>query len=143
MLQNERPVEFASCALTDTQQRYAQIEKEMLAVQYGLTRFHQYVYGQVVTVETDHKPYQVAASDLFELDGHSFLLVVDCYSKWRNVTELADTRTITVIWHLENMFCDFGIPQTLFSDNGAVVVPNSVTLRSECTCNIKSTLSAK
>ena len=28
----------------------------MLAVQYGLTRFHQYVYGQMVTVETDHKP---------------------------------------------------------------------------------------
>ena len=25
-------------------------------MQYGLTRFHQYVYGQVVTVETDHKP---------------------------------------------------------------------------------------
>ena len=55
MLQNERPVEFALCALTETQQRYAQIEKEMLAMQYGLTRFHQYVYGQVVTVETDHK----------------------------------------------------------------------------------------
>ena len=43
MLQNERPVEFVSSALTETQQRYAQIEKEMLAVQYGLTRFHQYV----------------------------------------------------------------------------------------------------
>ena len=28
----------------------------MLAVQYGLTCFHQYVYGQVVIVETDHKP---------------------------------------------------------------------------------------
>ena len=41
---------------SETQQRYAQIKKEMLAVQYGLTHFHQYVYGQVVTVETDHKP---------------------------------------------------------------------------------------
>ena len=56
MLQNERPVGFASCALTEAQQLYAQIEKEMLAVQYGLTRFHQYVYRQVVTVEIDHKP---------------------------------------------------------------------------------------
>ena len=43
MLKNERPVEFVSSALTETQQRYAQIEKEMLAVQYGLTRFHQCV----------------------------------------------------------------------------------------------------
>ncbi|XP_045023113.1 uncharacterized protein K02A2.6-like isoform X3 [Daphnia magna] len=32
------------------------IEKELLAVQFGLLRFRQYVYGQKVTVETDHKP---------------------------------------------------------------------------------------
>ena len=42
--------------MTDTQQRYAQIEKEFLAIQYGLERLHQYVYGQLVTVETDHEP---------------------------------------------------------------------------------------
>ena len=41
--------------MTDTQQRYAQIEKEFLAIQFGLKRFHQYVYGRI-TVETDHKP---------------------------------------------------------------------------------------
>lgn len=56
ILQNGQPVEYASCTLTQTQQRYAQIEKEMLAIQYGLSRFHQYVYGKRVTVETDHKP---------------------------------------------------------------------------------------
>ena len=32
--------------------------------------------------EVSSYPYQVVASDLFELDGHSYLLVVDCYSKW-------------------------------------------------------------
>ncbi len=34
----------------------AQIGKEMLAVSYGLTRFHQYTYGRDVRVITDHKP---------------------------------------------------------------------------------------
>lgn len=59
LLQAGRPVEFASATLTDTQTRYAQIEKELLAVVYGLERFHQYVFGRrEVTVETDHKPLE-------------------------------------------------------------------------------------
>ena len=56
LLQNGQPIEFASRTLTETQRRYAQIEKELLAVLFGLQRFHQYVYGQTVIGETDHKP---------------------------------------------------------------------------------------
>lgn len=56
IMQNGQPVEFASCSLTSAQKSYAQIEKEFLAIQYGLTRFHQYIYGQKITVETDHLP---------------------------------------------------------------------------------------
>lgn len=56
LLQGGQPIEFASRTLTDTQRRYAQIEKELLAVLFGLQRFHQYVYGEKVVVETDHKP---------------------------------------------------------------------------------------
>ncbi|XP_045458516.1 uncharacterized protein K02A2.6-like [Melitaea cinxia] len=59
LLQNGRPVEFASCTLTDAQKRYAQIEKEMLAIVFACERFHQYIYGQSrVVVETDHKPLE-------------------------------------------------------------------------------------
>ena len=37
--------------------RYAQIEKETLAVVFGCTKFHKMLYGKSdVTVETDHKP---------------------------------------------------------------------------------------
>ena len=36
---------------------YAPIESELSAVLYGCTRFHDYIYGQKVTVETDHKPF--------------------------------------------------------------------------------------
>ena len=51
-----QPIEYASCSLTETQRKYAQIEKEYLAIQYGLRRFHQYIYGQHVMIETDHLP---------------------------------------------------------------------------------------
>ena len=35
---------------------YAQIEKELSAIVFSMNRFHSYVYGKKVIVETDHKP---------------------------------------------------------------------------------------
>ena len=58
LLQEYTPVAYASRALTETQQRYAQIEKETLAILYGCTKFHEFVYGKDIQIETDHKPLQ-------------------------------------------------------------------------------------
>ena len=56
IMQDDVPVAYAFRTLTDTHKRYAQVEKEMMAIEFGLHRFHQYIYiyGQTVTVETDH-----------------------------------------------------------------------------------------
>ncbi|CAH8629063.1 unnamed protein product [Dicrocoelium dendriticum] len=56
LLQNGRPLDFRSRALTETEKRYAQIEKEMLAVVYAMERFNDYTFGRKTTVYTDHKP---------------------------------------------------------------------------------------
>ena len=58
VLRDGRPVAFASKSLTDAESRYAQIEKELLAVQFSLERFNQYTYGKRVTIESDHKPLE-------------------------------------------------------------------------------------
>lgn len=50
------PVAYASRVMSDAETRYAQIEKEMLAISFACEHFHQYIFGQVVEVETDHKP---------------------------------------------------------------------------------------
>ena len=56
LLQEDQPVAYASKALSRSQINYAQIEKEMLAIVFGCTRFHDYIYGlKEVQVETDHK----------------------------------------------------------------------------------------
>ena len=56
LLQDDKPVAFVSRALTDAEMRYAQIEKELLAVVFVFEKFNQYTYGRCVEVETDHKP---------------------------------------------------------------------------------------
>ena len=55
-IQQTGPVAYASRTLTTTEQRYSQIEKELLAIVFACNRFRDYIYGQQITVETDHKP---------------------------------------------------------------------------------------
>ena len=52
------PVAYASRSLSKSEQNYAQIEKEALAILFGCERFHVYLYGKSFTVESDHKPLQ-------------------------------------------------------------------------------------
>ena len=47
---------FASRALSEAETRYAQIEKEALALTWALEKFSEYVLGKIVALETDHKP---------------------------------------------------------------------------------------
>ena len=56
LMQENRPIAFASKSLTQAEIGYAQIEKELLAILFGCKRFHQYTYGRRVTVHSDHKP---------------------------------------------------------------------------------------
>ncbi len=49
---------YASRALTDTEQRYAQIENELLAILFAARKFHSYIYGKAVVVQSDHKPLE-------------------------------------------------------------------------------------
>ena len=59
LLQDGHPIAYANRALTDPETRYAQIEKELLAVVYGLEKVHTYTYGRQVSVESDHKPLEM------------------------------------------------------------------------------------
>ncbi|KAI5730816.1 hypothetical protein M8J77_000372 [Diaphorina citri] len=56
LLQNDRVVAYASRSLTETEKRYAQIEKELLAIVFACEKFHYYIYGKKTKIHTDHKP---------------------------------------------------------------------------------------
>ena len=59
LLQEGKPIAFASKALTETEQRYENIEWELLAVVFGCERFRPYLYGCKFQVESDHKPLEM------------------------------------------------------------------------------------
>ena len=56
IMQQGRVICYSSRALTDVVSRYSQTEREMLAVVYGVEKFHIYLYGSTFSVITDHKP---------------------------------------------------------------------------------------
>ena len=49
-------VAYASRSMTETERRYAQIEKEALAITWGCEKFSTYVLGRPFLIQTDHKP---------------------------------------------------------------------------------------
>ena len=52
----ERPIAFASRSLSTTERKYSQLDKEGLAIIFGVTRFRQYLLGHHFVIYTDHKP---------------------------------------------------------------------------------------
>ena len=58
LLQEGKPIGYASKSLSECEVNYAQIEKELYAILFGCKRFHQYVYGRHTIVESDHKPLE-------------------------------------------------------------------------------------
>ena len=56
LLQNSKPVMFASRALTGSERNYQNLERECLATIWGMEKFHYFLYGKEFTLETDQKP---------------------------------------------------------------------------------------
>ena len=52
LLQNEKPVYFASKALTEMQKGYVAIELESLAVEWAMEKIHHFLFGNEFTLET-------------------------------------------------------------------------------------------
>ena len=59
LIQDGRPIAFASKSLTEAETRYANIERELLAVVFACLRFNTYLQGRQFTVESDHKPLEM------------------------------------------------------------------------------------
>ena len=75
----ERIVAMASRSLTDTEARYSNIERECLAVMFGLEKFEYYLLGRHTLVETDHSPLeQIFKKNIAEAPARLQRLLLRC-----------------------------------------------------------------
>ena len=53
---SDKPIAFASRSLSDCEKKYAQLEKEALALTFGIAKFHNNLYIREFLLQTDHMP---------------------------------------------------------------------------------------
>ncbi|XP_015266723.1 PREDICTED: uncharacterized protein K02A2.6-like [Gekko japonicus] len=69
--------------------------------------------------ESTHKPWSQLHLDFAgPFQGLTFLITVDSYSKWLEVSPVSTTSTKAVIRCLRRLFATHGLPNTIVSDNG-------------------------
>ena len=77
------------------------------------------VKSKLSSWSTPQKPWSRLHIDYAgPINGQSFLVLVDAYSKWPEVSIMANTNTAATITKLREIFGRFGVPETIISDNG-------------------------
>ena len=60
------PVSYASKKLLPRERAYSSMEKECLAIVWGIKKFMNYLYGTRFVIQTDHRPLTFLNSSKFE-----------------------------------------------------------------------------
>ena len=55
---SEKPIAFASRTLAPAEEKYTQLDKEQLAIVFGVKKFYHYLFGRHFDIVSDHKPLQ-------------------------------------------------------------------------------------
>ena len=71
-------IAYASRCLSPSENNCSQIEKEGLAIVFGITKFYMYLYGKKFTLHTDHKPLL----KIFSPDGATPVLAASRLQRW-------------------------------------------------------------
>ena len=72
----------------------------------------------LLPTEWPQKPWDMVASDLFELRENNYLLLVDYHSRYPEIVKLNDRSSGSIISHMKSIFSRHGIPTMIRSDNG-------------------------
>ena len=77
IMQNSKPVMFPSRALTGSEWNYQNLERECLAMIWGMGKFHYFLYGKEFTLETDQKPlFSIYKKHMVEISPRIQRLIV-------------------------------------------------------------------
>ena len=63
-------------------------------------------------------PWQKVGTDLFHWKSNQYLLIVDYYSRYIEISKWSRTTAEDIISHTKSIFARHGIPEVVYSDNG-------------------------
>ena len=63
-------------------------------------------------------PWQKVGTDLFQWKNSHYLIMVDYYSRYIELSKLNQLTADTIITHTKSLFARHGIPEVVYSDNG-------------------------
>ena len=69
-------------------------------------------------MEIPERPWAKVGADLFEFNNQHYLLIVDYFSKWPEISKLDNLSVNNVISYMKSQISRYGIPDELISDNG-------------------------
>ena len=72
----------------------------------------------LIPTKLPRRPWEKLASDLFELKGTPYIIVVDYFSRYIEIMKLTTTTSASIISALKAIFSRHGIPDILITDNG-------------------------
>ena len=64
--------------------------------------------------------------DFGEINGTSFFLFVDSFSRWLEIYVINDMQASILLKCLQNIFARYGIAETLVSDNGLNLIASEL-----------------
>ena len=76
-----RPIAYASRSLIPAERNYSQVEKEILAIIFAVTKFNRYIHGRWFTLQTDHNPQETIFGSKNGLPTHTANRLL----RWRTV----------------------------------------------------------
>ena len=125
-----RPISYASRVLAKAELNYSNIERELLALVFGVTTFRQYLLGRQFMLETDHQPLV----KLFGCTKGVPILVSSRLKTWK-MTLAGYDYVITYIPGRQNFIADFmsrkpvpGVPSPAeLTDEQVLFVETEVT----------------
>ena len=72
----------------------------------------------MIPSDVPERPWQKVGSDLFELNGSPYLLVVDYLSAFVEISKLSSTTSASIVNHMTSMFARHGVPEVVVTDSG-------------------------
>ncbi len=93
------------------------IEEEVTGCLICIEHGRSYAREPLLAHEVPSGPWDIIASDLFQLSGHHYIVIADTFSKMPFVRHLNKTTSAEVINFFKNIFSVHGIPSKLITDN--------------------------